>query len=82
VSFKQKLRKVLLCVFLGGSFFGAQMSHEKIAELLNAANQPRAEETIADENEIGELKKDVTASETGHAGDGTQQTHPRRSQYS
>jgi hypothetical protein len=32
MSFKEKLRKVFLCVFLGGSFLGSQISHEKITE--------------------------------------------------
>jgi hypothetical protein len=67
MSFKEKLRKVFLCVFLGGSFLGSQISHEKIAELLNAVNQPRAEETITEENEIGKSTREMTSSETGPA---------------
>jgi hypothetical protein len=61
MSFKEKLRKVFLCVFLGGSFLGSPISHEKIAELLNAVNQPRAEETITEENEIGKSTKEMTS---------------------
>ncbi len=52
MSFKHKIRKVLRCLFLGGgSLLGIQMSRQQIEELLCSMNQPRAEETVSDENE-------------------------------
>jgi hypothetical protein len=49
LSFKQRLQKVFLCLFLAGSFLGSHMSHKQIEDLLYSANQPRAEESIEDE---------------------------------
>jgi hypothetical protein len=56
MSVKRILRRVLLGLLLGGrSLFGMSMSSEKIEELLYSNNQPRAEETVS-ENEAGESK--------------------------
>jgi hypothetical protein len=47
---------MLLGLLLGGrSLFGISMSSEKIEELLYSNNQPRAEETVSD-NEAAESK--------------------------
>lgn len=58
MSLKRALRKLLLGLLIGGrSLFGISMSSEKIEELLFANNQPRAEETISDEeDDHGKLK--------------------------
>ena len=58
MTVKQILRRVLLSLTLGGrSLFGISMSSEKIQELLYSTNQPRAEETISDEeNDKGDSK--------------------------
>lgn len=46
------LRKVFLCIALGGPpVLGAGMSQEKIEELLHAMNQTRVEVTISDDDE-------------------------------
>jgi hypothetical protein len=51
MSFRNILRKVLLCLVLGsGSILRTQMSREEIESILHSANQPRAEVTIRDEN--------------------------------
>jgi hypothetical protein len=56
MSVKRILRRMLLGMLLGGrSLFGISMSSEKIEELLYSNNQPRAEETVSD-NEAGESK--------------------------
>jgi hypothetical protein len=56
MSVKRILRRMLLGLLLGGrSLFGISMSSEKIEELLYSNNQPRAEETVSD-NEAGESK--------------------------
>jgi hypothetical protein len=56
MSVKRILRRMLLGMLLGGrSLFGISMSSEKIEELLDSNNQPRAEETVSD-NEGGESK--------------------------
>ena len=56
MSVKRILRRVLLGLLLGGrSLLGMSMSSEKIEELLYSNNQPRAEETVS-ENEAGESK--------------------------
>ena len=56
MSVKHILRRMLLGLLLGGrSLFGISMSSEKIEELLYSNNQPRAEETLSD-NEGGESK--------------------------
>jgi hypothetical protein len=56
MSVKRILRRMLLGMVLGGrSLFGISMSSEKIEELLYSNNQPRAEETVSD-NEAGESK--------------------------
>jgi len=46
------LRKVFLCIALGGHpVFGVGMSQEKIEELLHAMHQTRVEVTISDDDE-------------------------------
>jgi hypothetical protein len=56
MSVKRILRRMLLGMVLGGrSLFGISMSSEKIEDLLYSNNQPRAEETVSD-NEAGESK--------------------------
>ena len=50
MSVRRILRKVLLGLLIGGrSLFGISMSSEKIEELLFSAHQPRAEETVSDD---------------------------------
>ena len=57
VSVRNILRKVLLCLVLGGgSILRIQMSREEIESLLYSTNQPRAEVTIPDENGEGDSK--------------------------
>src|SRR5882762_5233348 len=52
MSPRNLLRKVFLCIALGGhSIFGVGMSHEKIEELLHAMHQTRIEVTISDDDE-------------------------------
>jgi hypothetical protein len=52
MPFRNVLRKILLCIALGGhSVFSIGMSREKIEELLFAMNQTRVEVTITDSNE-------------------------------
>jgi len=52
--FKNLLRKLFLCIALGGhSIFGLGMSQEKIEELLHAMHQTRAEMTVSEENKTG-----------------------------
>jgi len=49
MSIGRILRRIFLGLLLGGrSLFGLSMSSEKIEELLYSSHQPRAEETIAD----------------------------------
>ncbi len=60
MSFRNILRKVFLCIALGGhSVLGAGMSQEKIEELLHAMNQTRVEVTIGDDKETNDLKKSL-----------------------
>jgi hypothetical protein len=57
MSFRNILRKVFLCIALGGhSVLGVGMSQEKIEELLHAMNQTRVEVTIGDDEEKERLK--------------------------
>jgi hypothetical protein len=52
MSLHNLLRKVFLCIALGGhSVFGVGMSQEKIEELLHAMHQTRVEVTISDGDE-------------------------------
>jgi hypothetical protein len=52
MSLRNLLRKVFLCIALGGhSVFGVGMSQEKIEELLHAMHQTRVEVTISDDDE-------------------------------
>jgi len=52
MSLRDLLRKVFLCVALGGhSVFAIGMSQEKIEELLHAMHQTRVEVTISDNDE-------------------------------
>jgi hypothetical protein len=57
MSFRNILRRVFLCIALGGhSVLGVGMSQEKIEELLHAMNQTRVEVTIGDDEEKERLK--------------------------
>jgi hypothetical protein len=52
MSLRNLLRKVFLCIALGGhSVFAVGMSQEKIEELLHAMHQTRIEVTISDDDE-------------------------------
>jgi hypothetical protein len=52
MSLRNLLRKVFLCIALGGhSIFAVGMSQEKIEELLHAMHQTRIEVTIPDDDE-------------------------------
>jgi len=63
MSFRNILRKVFLCIALGGhSVLGVGMSQEKIEELLHAMNQTRVEVTIGDAKETNDLKKSLGSS--------------------
>jgi hypothetical protein len=53
MSLRNLLRKILLCVALGGHpIFGAGMSQEKIEELLHAMNQTRVEVNVGDTKDL------------------------------
>lgn len=55
---KNILRKIFLCIALGGHpVFGVGMSQEKITELLHAMNQTRVEMSIPRDDESDDLKK-------------------------
>jgi hypothetical protein len=58
MSIRGILRRLLLGLLIGGrSLFGISMSSEKIEELLFSIHQPRAEETVSDnEQDESELK--------------------------
>ncbi len=57
------LRKVFLCIALGGhSVFAVGMSKEKIEELLYAMHQTRVEMTISDDDETAKAKKSLSNS--------------------
>jgi hypothetical protein len=50
--FKTLLRKLFLCIALGGhSVLGLGMSQEKIEELLHAMHQTRVEVTVSEQDE-------------------------------
>jgi len=52
MSLPNLLRKVFLCIALGGhSVLGVGMSQEKIEELLHAMHQTRIEVTISDDDD-------------------------------
>jgi hypothetical protein len=52
MSIGRILRRIFLGLLLGGrSLFSLSMSSEKIEELLYSSHQPRAEETIADNDQ-------------------------------
>jgi len=52
MSIRNMLRKIFLCIALGGhSILGIGMSHEKIEELLHSMHQTRVEMTISDDEE-------------------------------
>jgi hypothetical protein len=52
--FKNLLRKLFLCMALGGhSIFGLGMSQEKIEELLHAMHETRVEMTVSEEDKAG-----------------------------
>ena len=52
MSVRNLLRKLFLCIALGGhSIFAVGMSQEKIEELLHAMHQTRIEVTISDDDE-------------------------------
>jgi hypothetical protein len=60
MSLRIILRKVLLCIALGGhSVLGTGMSQEKIEELLHAMNQTRVEVTIDDDKKTNDIKKSL-----------------------
>jgi hypothetical protein len=60
MPFRNILRKVLLCIALGGhSVFAVGMSQEKIEELLHAMHQTRVEVTISDDDETRGSKKSL-----------------------
>jgi hypothetical protein len=55
MSVRNILRKVLLCLVLGGgSILRTQMSREEIESLLYSTNQPIAEVTLPDESAEGD----------------------------
>ncbi len=55
MSLRNILRKVLLCLVLGGgSILRTQMSREEIESLLYSTNQPVAEVSLPDENAEGD----------------------------
>ncbi len=57
MSFKEKSRKILLCLVLGaGSMMGVPMDPKQVEELLHAMNQTRVEVTITDKEDEGEPK--------------------------
>jgi hypothetical protein len=57
MSFRNILRKVFLCIALGGhSVLGVGMSQEKIEELLHEMNQTRVEVTMGDDEENNDSK--------------------------
>src|SRR5713226_2062081 len=57
------LRKVFLCIALGGhSVFAVGMSKEKIEELLYAMHKTRVEMTISDNDETAKAKKSLSNS--------------------
>ena len=57
MSFRNILRKVFLCIALGGhSVLGVGISQEKIEELLHAMNQTRVEVTIGNDEEKNDSK--------------------------
>jgi hypothetical protein len=52
------LRKIFLCIALGGhSVVAVGMSQEKIEELLHAMHQTRVEVTISEDEERSESKR-------------------------
>jgi hypothetical protein len=58
MSFRNILRKVFLCIALGGhSVLGVGMSQEKIEELLHAMNQTRVEVSIGNDEETDDSEK-------------------------
>jgi len=58
MSLKNILRKLFLCVALGGHpILGVGMSSEKIQELLHAMHQTRVEMTISDDDQSSDLQK-------------------------
>jgi hypothetical protein len=61
MPFRNILRKVFLCIALGGhSVFAVGMSQEKIEELLHAMHQTRVEVTISDDDETRDSKKSLS----------------------
>ena len=60
MPFRNILRKVLLCIALGGhSVFAVGMSQEKIEELLHAMHQTTVEVTTSDDDETSGSKKSL-----------------------
>jgi hypothetical protein len=61
MSLRSLLRKVFLCIALGGhSVLGVGMSQEKIEELLHAMHQTRVEVTISDDDEKNQTSGGIT----------------------
>jgi hypothetical protein len=57
MSFRNILRKVFLCIALGGhSVLGVGMSQVKIEGFLHAMNQTRVEVTMGDDEENNDSK--------------------------
>ena len=55
MSIRNMLRKIFLCLALGGHpILGIGMSQEKIEELLHAMNQTRVEMTISDDEKASD----------------------------
>jgi hypothetical protein len=55
MSLRKILRKVFLCIALGGhSVLGVGMSQEKIEELLHAMHRTRVEVTVSDDDETNQ----------------------------
>ena len=60
MSLRNILRKILLCVALGGHpILGVGMSQEKIEELLHGMNQTRVEVSVDDVEDTNDLKKSL-----------------------
>jgi len=60
MPFRNILRKVFLCIALGGhSVFRVEMSQEKIEELLHAMHQTRVEVTISADDETSNSKQSL-----------------------
>ncbi len=60
MSIKRYLRKILLCIVLGGgSVLQTRMSPEKIEEILHSMNQTRVEVVVPELDSQDEVRKIV-----------------------